>query len=529
MKSILFVAFLIVSLSPLIGQSIIKELLIEKQYLNFPVSMKQERQRVKFVSGKDTLTYSVIRIADSRPDYWVFKDVSLLKGKKLKIIFSKQVDGIEKVYQSDIFAGQDSLYHETYRPQFHFTSRRGWNNDPNGLVYLNGEYHLFYQHNPYETKWENMHWGHAVSKDLLHWIELNDALYPDTFGTMFSGSAIVDRNNTAGWGKDALIAFYTAAGKKMTQNVAYSTDNGRTFTKFRGNPILGPNRDPKVFWYEPSKLWVLALYDDNFIAIYNSKDLRNWEYKSKTKGFYECPELFELAVDENENNKKWVMYGGSGAYMIGRFNGQEFTPEFGKYFYSWGSLYAAQTYNNVPDGRRIQIGWGRIEQPGMPFNQMMLFPCELTLRTTPEGIRLFCEPVREIKNLNDKQFKWKDLSREEANEKLIPVGGDLLHVKMDIEIVNGLSFEVQFNGNFLLRYDGGFSRFNDIPYICNQPDSLRFNVEMLIDKTSVETYIGKGKLFISEGLKIKKSDEGLRIRGNVKIHSLEVSTMKPIW
>jgi sucrose-6-phosphate hydrolase SacC (GH32 family) len=271
------------------------------------------------------------------------------------------------------------------------------------------------------------------------------------------------------------------------------------------------------------------LYDDNYIAIYNSRDLKNWEYKSKTKGFFECPELFELAVDGNEKNKKWVMYGGSGTYMIGSFDGQKFTPEFGKYFYSWGSLYAAQTFNNLPDGRRVQIAWGQIEQPDMPFNQMMLFPCELTLRTTPEGIRMFCEPVKEIENLNDKQFKWKDLSGQEAGEKLKSVKGDLLHLKMDIEIVSWLSFEVQFKGNNLLSYDGGFNRFNDIPYTCDQPGSFRFNVEMLIDKTSVETYIGNGKLFISEGLKKKKSDEGVQIKGNVKIHSLEIKTLKPVW
>jgi len=529
MRSMIPTALCILCFSSINGQNILKEFLIEKQYLNFPVSIKQERQMVKFVSDKDTLSYSVIRIADSEPDYWVFKDVSSLKGRKLILIISKKINGIEKIYQSDTFAGQDSLYHEINRPQFHFTSRRGWNNDPNGLVYHNGEYHLFYQHNPYDTQWGNMHWGHAVSRDLLHWIELNDALYPDTLGTMFSGSAIIDRENTAGWGKDALVAFYTAAGKKMTQNIAYSTDNGRTFTKFKGNPILGPNRDPKVFWFEPAKIWVMALYDDNFIAIYNSRDLKNWEYKSKTKGFYECPELFELAVDGNENKKKWIMYGGSGSYMIGSFNGQEFTPEFGKYFYTWGSLYAAQTYNNVPDGRRIQIGWGRIEQPGMPFNQMMLFPCELTLRTTPEGIRLFCEPVREIRNLYFNEFKWKVISGQEANEKLKLLKGDLLRLKMDIEILSGLSFDVQFRGNNLLSYDGGLNRFNNIPYICDRPGSFRFNVEMLIDKTSAETYIGNGKLFISEGLKKKKSDEGLQIKGNVIIHSFVLNEMKPIW
>lgn len=511
------------------SQSITKEFRIEKQYLNIPVDMKQGRQKVHFILDQDTLTYSVIRIADGEPDYWVFKDVSAYKGKKLTLTFTEKVAGLEKMYQSDRFAGEDSLYKEANRPQFHFSSRRGWNNDPNGLVYYNGEYHLFYQHNPYEIYWENMHWGHAVSKDLVHWEELNDALYPDELGTMFSGTAVIDKNNTAEWGKNTMVAFYTAASKKMTQNVAYSTDNGRTFTKYEGNPILGPNRDPKVFWYEPAQTWVLVLYDDNFFAIYNSKDLKNWEYKSRVKGFYECPEFFELAVDGNENNKKWVMYGASGTYMIGTFNGETFTPEYGKYFYSWGSQYAAQTYNNTPDGRRIQIGWGRIEQPGMPFNQMMLFPCELTLRTTPEGIRMFCEPVNEINKLHKKTYSWKNMTGEDLNDKLKEINSDLLHVKMDVEIAKGLGLEILYRGNPVLYYDGNFNWFNGAPYSSNNPGNFRFSIEMLIDKTSVEGYIDNGKLFISEGLKSKKSDDILQLKGELKIHSMEIFEMKSVW
>lgn len=511
------------------GQKIVREFRIDSQYLNIPVKMSQARQMVHFVEGSDTLTYSVVRLADAEPDYWVFKDVSAYQGKTLKLVFSQQVKGIDMMYLSDRFAGQDSLYREVNRPQFHFTSRRGWNNDPNGMVYHDGEYHLYYQHNPYEIHWENMHWGHAVSKDLLHWEELNNALYPDTLGTMYSGSAIIDHNNDAGWGKNTMIAYYTAAGKKMTQNMAYSTDKGRTFTKYEGNPILGPDRDPKVFWYEPAKIWVMVLYDDNFLAIYNSKDLKNWEYKSKTTGFFECPELFELPVDGNHNNKKWVMYGASGTYMIGSFDGAEFKPEAGKYFYSWGSQYAAQTFNDTPDGRRIQIGWGRIEQKGMPFNQMMLFPSELTLRTTPEGVRLFCEPVREVKNLHAATHRWNNLTGNEVNEKLKEINTDLLHVKLDIEIVGWWTFDVLYRGNSLLHFDGNYNRFNGVPYICDDPGNLRFYVEMLIDKTSVETFLGHGKLFISDGLKTPRSAEGLQLKGNTLVHSMEVHEMESIW
>jgi len=502
---------------------------VTKKYLNLPVSRSVDRAEMVFEINGNREKKFVIRLAPGKPDYWVFYDISRFSGKTLKIVYKGNPSGLKNIYQDDKIAGQDSLYREINRPQVHFSSRRGWNNDPNGLVWYNGEYHLFYQHNPFEKYWENMHWGHAVSKDLVHWEELGIALEPDTLGTMFSGSAVIDKDNTSGWGKDALVVFYTAAGKQMTQNVAYSTDNGRTFTKYKGNPVLGPDRDPKVFWYEPKKTWVMVLYNDNYNIIYNSKDLKKWVEKSIVPGFYECPEFFELAVDGNPNNKKWVMYGASGTYMTGSFDGELFTPEHGKYFYSWGSQYAAQTYNNIQDGRRIQIGWGRIEHKGMAFNQMMLFPCELTLRTTPEGIRLFCEPVKEIENLHQKSFSWSNLTTEEANEKLKEVKGDLFHVKMDAEIVHGHGLEVFFHGNPLVSFDGNYNKFNGAPYICDKPGIFRFTIEIILDRTSVEAYIGKGKLFISEALMDKKTDDGLAFKGNLKINSLEVNELKSIW
>ena len=383
MKSIITLPFLFLLTISVFAQTLTKEFKIEKKYINIPISIKEERQKVIFSGDPSFETYSSIKIANDEADYWVFKDVSAHKGKSLKINFSKYVKGIDEIFQSDIIVGQDSLYKESKRPQVHFSTRRGWINDPNGLIYYKGEYHMFYQHNPYEWEWENMHWGHAVSKDLVHWKELPDALFPDSLGTMFSGSAVIDKNNSSGWGKDALVVFYTAAGKKMTQNVAFSLDSGKTFKKYQNNPITGPDRDPKVFWHVPSKNWVMVVYNVNYNEIYNSVDLKNWTYKSRVDGFYECPDLIELAVDGNENNKKWVMYGASGTYMIGKFDGKKFTPEYGKYMHTSGALYAAQTFSNIQDERTLQVAWGRIPHPGMPFNNLMLFPTELSLRNTP--------------------------------------------------------------------------------------------------------------------------------------------------
>lgn len=233
---------------------------ITKQYLNFPISHKENRGRMTFeVNGKPDLSV-VIRLAPDEAEYWVFKDVSAFKGKTIKITYDGNEKGLSKIYQSDEIEGQAELYKEKNRPQFHFTTRRGWINDPNGLIYYEGEYHLFYQHNPFERDWENMHWGHAVSKDLIHWTELPDALYPDHLGTMFSGSAVIDYDNTAGFNKGktpAMVAAFTAASSdRQVQGIAYSLDKGRTFTKYDKNPVINSKekwnsqdtRDPKVFW-----------------------------------------------------------------------------------------------------------------------------------------------------------------------------------------------------------------------------------------------------------------------------------------
>ncbi len=502
---------------------------IEKRYINIPVEAKSIRQRVVFDLGNGDSTAAVIRVATSKPDYWVWRDVSALKGRTITIRFSDQVDGISRIHQDDRFPGQDSLYRESLRPQVHFSSQRGWNNDPNGLVWHDGEYHLYYQHNPYEREWENMHWGHAVSKDLIHWEELPAALFPDTLGTMFSGSAVIDHQNTAGFGKDALVAIYTAAGKRMTQNIAYSLDRGRTFTKYSGNPLLGPDRDPKVFWYGPGKHWVMALYNENYVAIYNSTDLKKWTYKSQVKGFYECPELFELPVDGNPAQRKWVMYAASGTYMIGCFDGAVFTPEKGKYHYHTGVMYAAQTYNNTPDGRRIQVGWGRVKAPGMPFNQLMLFPQALTLKTTSEGVRLFCNPIPEISTLHRGHHDLSGLTVAAANERLKSIKSDLIHAVMDIEIDKGLGLELFYKGNPILYYDGIFTKFNGVPYDSEKPAAFRFQIEMILDRTTVEGYVDGGKLFVAEALRPAKSTSGLELRGDLKIHRLDLYELGSIW
>ena len=518
---------------------------ITKQYLNLPVSHRVDRAKMTFSKGKQLDRSFVIRLAPDEPDYWVFCDLSDYKGKTLTISYEGNEKGLANIYQADEIDGQNNLYKEKNRPQFHFTTKRGWINDPNGLIYYEGEYHLFYQLNPYERDWENMHWGHAVSSDLIHWKELPIALYPDEHGTMFSGSAIIDYNNDAGFNKKdipAMIAFYTASAEKQVQCFAYSHDKGRTWTKYENNPIIDSKeiwnsvdtRDPVVFWYEPGKHWVLVLNERDGHSIYNSTNLKDWTYKSHTTGFWECPGLFELPIDGDINNTKWVMYGASGTYMLGNFNGKEFTPESGKYYYTKGALYAAQTFSNIPksDGRRIQIAWGRIGHPEMPFNGQMLIPTELTLRSTNDGPRLYSEPIKEVQQLLSPLKQWTSLSSDEANKNMEEFyNADLLHLKTTIHLSHATSAGLNLFGQNIIDYDLNSNLVNGVFYSPNDPTSMEISAEIYIDKTSIEVFIDNGAYSYSMERKPHSDNrEGFHFWGNnITIKNLAISSIKSIW
>ena len=515
----------------------------KEQYLNIPISHRQGRERMTLkVDGKEERSFN-IRIADGEPDYWIFCDIAEFRGKQLTLSYPRQSEGLKKIYQAAEIAGQDSLYRERYRPQVHYTQKRGWNNDPNGLIYYEGEYHLFYQHNPYEREWENMTWGHAVSRDLVHWQELTPALHPDQLGTMFSGSAVIDYENTSGFGtknNPAMVAFYTADGKRQTQCVAYSLDKGRTWTKYEGNPVIDSGekwetrdtRDPKVFWYAPKGHWVMVLNERDGHSIYNSNDLKTWQFKSHTTGFWECPELFEVAVDGNPENKKWVMYGASGTYMIGEFDGERFTPEAGKFCYVRGNIYAAQCYNNIPaeDGRTIQVGWGQINHPHLPVNGMMTFPTELTLRTTRNGLRLYSYPVRELSKLQHLQGSWTNLKADEATAKLRQFSNErALWVKATIRLSHSTSAGLGLNGQNIVDYDLNRNTINGNFYSPEDIGSMELSFDILLDSTSAEVYIDGGAFsYVME--RRAHNGSGFNFWGtNIMVKNLEVYTLESIW
>ncbi len=503
-----------------------KTFLVEHRYLNLPVKHGAEKHTARFVvDGAEVYRFD-IELAEGEPDFWVYADLAPFQGTRLTVVVDDVTEGgLTMFTQSDTPPGMDDLYREKYRPQFHFTSRRGWLNDPNGLVFYDGVCHLFYQHNPYGWGWGNMHWGHAISCDLVHWEELGDALYPDHLGVMFSGSAVVDWQNTTGFqeGNDPpLVLIYTAAGEPFTQCLAYSTDGGATWVKYAGNPVLGHvaghNRDPKVIWHAPSLQWVMALYlVDNDYALFGSPDLKTWRKLCDVHigDAIECPDFFELPVDNNPANTRWVFWGANGNYVLGRFDGETFTPETEVLHYNWGGdSYAAQTWSDTPDGRRIQIAWLRVNLPGMPFNQMMTFPCELTLRTTPEGIRLCSWPVQEIESLYDWGVHWTDEQLElEPGEDLMANAlftiGDRFDIYAEIDPGAATMFTFVLRG-IRVTYDVAQQTLTCAERAVLVPlvdGTLRLRI--LLDRTSLEIFGADGLVALPLGIIPSDEDQTL--------------------
>ena len=522
-----------------------KEIVVSGKYLNFPVKTGAAKQRVRILVEGQVVREFEIELAVREVDFWAFLDVTALGGKTATIQvdnLSRYSHGLDLVGQSDGPRGTENLYNEKYRPQCHFTSRRGWNNDSNGLVFYKGEWHLYYQHNPYGVQWGNMHWGHAVSEDLVHWRELPVALYPRQFGDWcFSGSAVVDVNDTAGFRKgpeDTIVAAYTSTGRG--ECIAYSNDRGRTFAEFEGNPVIRhQGRDPKVIWYGPGRHWVMAVYHETegkkAVAFYTSGDLKKWEYTSRIDGFYECPEIFELAVDGDAADRKWVLHAGDGDYMIGTFDGRAFTPESGKHRYSYGNcFYASQTFNGVPaaDGRRIQIAWGRVEMPGMPFNQMMLFPVELGLRTTGEGVRMVARPVREIERLYAGGRQWKELNLPMGRNPVPGGEGELLRICAVLRPAGATRVGFVIRG-VEVAYDANEQRLTclDKAAPLTMTDGA-VRLELLVDRTSIEIFGSDGQVYMPMGVIPPDDHESLQIFAEaapLRVDSLEVHTLHSAW
>jgi sucrose-6-phosphate hydrolase SacC (GH32 family) len=530
------------------------------RYLHLPVKDGAPKRTVTvLVNGRAERTFD-IELAEDRPDWWTYLDISAWQDLPLVVEADRVPEdshALASLKQSSAVPDEDQLYRESLRPQLHFSARRGWLNDPNGLVFHDGEYHLFFQHNPYGWNWGNMHWGHAVSSDLVHWEEQGEALYPDALGPMFSGSGVVDWENTSGLGKRGappLLLFYTAAGNPTVQCLASSTDGGGSFLKYEGNPIVAQitpgNRDPKVFWHAPSRRWVMALYVEQkgegppgappaprqTIQLLTSADARHWTAEGVMDGFFECPDLFALPVDGDPAKMVWVLTAASSEYVLGAFDGKRFAPMTSKLTGHRGrGFYAAQTYSDIPagDGRRLQIGWLRAPSPGMPFNQCMSLPLQLSLRTTADGPRLAWEPVKELEALRTRSYRAGPvILRPGQDSPLDPVRGEFLELRAEFEPSPSARVRFDFRG-VPVAYDAEHHEIEVNGRRAAAPlRDGKMRIALFIDRTALEVFASDGLTYVPMPVLPDPGRLTVSVRcedGDAHFRTLEVHTLSSIW
>nr|WP_239058208.1 GH32 C-terminal domain-containing protein [Bacteroides sp. 214] len=551
-------------------QSIVR---IEKaqKYLLLPIEEASGESQLFVIVDNGVVQTLHVRLAVNNIDYFVPIDLSVFTSKHISFKIQHIVDSAicwNEIKLSDTF---DTANREPFRPTYHFSPPYGWMNDPNGMVYKDGEYHLFYQYNPYGSMWGNMHWGHAVSKDLVSWEHLLVAIAPDSLGTIFSGSAVVDKDNTAGFGAGAIIAIYTSAGERQTQSMAYSLDNGRNFTKYDCNPIIIADipdfRDPKVFWHTETNRWILILAAGQEMQLYSSSNLKEWTYESNFGvgegahgGVWECPDLIELPV-EGSNQKKWVLicnlnpggpFGGSATqYFVGSFNGKSFineSPQITKWM-DWGKdHYATVTWSNAPDNRSIAIAWMSNWQyannvPTQQFRSANSLPRDLTLYTFNGETYLRNVPSAELETLRGKAENKRSfiVDRLYNIDKLMDSNTGSYEIEINItnnnaevigfRLFNSLGEEVDCYYNLLEKKfymdrntSGTISFSEDFPAITEAPvtSGKEMKLRLFVDKSSIEAFGDNGR-FVMTNL-VFPSESYNRISFYGKGGTYEVST-----
>ncbi len=521
---------------------------IERAWLLLPVSESAPDCRVSLsdASGHEVrLPFTTALSAE--PQSWAPLPVGAWVGQTLELTAETTRDGQTlpelsalKWFQHDTPYALQQLYREPLRPLIHFSAPYGWLNDPNGLTFFNGEYHLFYQHNPFGTRWGNMHWGHATSTDLFSWTDWGDVLEPDRLGPVFSGSAFVDETNEYGLGelpaRPTLILVFTAAGKPFTQCLAWSQD-GRTFKRYEKNPVilnLAPeNRDPKLFLQDLNGTAHLALYtrredEPHAITFLSSTDLRSWDITGEVQGddkafLYECPDCFQLKTPAGKSY--WVLLAGNGEYAIGQFDGKTFHPQYTHLRTCRNDvLYAAQTFNHLPRNRRLLIGWLRVPAPGMPFSQCMSIPINLSLVETCQGPRLAYYPATEITRLvkTDKyqQFPPQAIGRvfqEGETVATLPSYEPPTLFALSLEISPKSVCEIQFGGVSLLIDSSKHTlTANGKAYPWHIENSV-VEFTLVIDRTVMEIFADSGLDYLAIPASINPGTPSITVHaGSIK-------------
>lgn len=557
-----------------------RRLRIDQSFLLFPINNESLSRRVRVVKNGRVLR-SFTASLGLPAQWWAHLDVSAWSGQTLTLSLepddspptwlgtvlgrgaseSNAGELVAAIRTSAEIWSPETLYKEPLRPAFHFTSKRGWINDPNGLMYYAGKYHLFFQHNPYGVRLGNMHWGHAVSTDLVHWKELPIALYPrgeEDFP--FSGSGVVDHENTSGWGnsgRPAMVIAFTSAGRG--ECIAYSQDEGATWKEFESNPVIKHNgRDPRLLWHPQTRQWVMAVYSERpgadaatprrGIAFHTSADLKSWRERSWIEGYYECPDLFALPVDGDANRTKWVLSCAPGYYCIGEFDGSRFIPEGprlpgpaggdsnaqGMLAPPFPLLYAAQSFSHHPEGHRVQMAWSRVEAAGAPFTQLMSFPTTLSLRTTSDGVRLCREPVEAIRSLRTHTY---DLSATAltASALLTELKGDAWDIEAVIRVGTVSPLLMSIGGDEYVYHPASQMLSGPKGGMLIPLSDGRLQLRILVDRTTVEVFGDRGQAY---GMFIRDNPGGnasLALRTwkllsePMQTEKLTVHSLRSIW
>jgi fructan beta-fructosidase len=525
-----------------------ESLFMTNNLLNLPAKNGAVMRRVTVTVGGSPVRDFNIELADGVPDWWAFVDMSEFQGQTATIsvnALSPGSTGLSSIVQTNGIVGATNLYTEILRPQTHFSTKRGWLNDANGMVYDHGQYHLYYQHDPLNwdgsgQKW----WGHTVSSDMLNWVEVQEAIYSHSYGDdVYSGSAVVDANNTGGFKtgtNDVIVAAYFSTARG--ECIDYSNDGGLTFTDYVNNPVVVHSvvgRDPHMFWYAPSNYWVMAVYDGgggNGVEFYTTPDFRSWTFQSKIyNGFYECPDMFQLPVDGNTNNMMWELNDGSSGYQLGQFDGATFTPSTSELPGNLGSgFYASQTFTSMApgDNRKVRIGWAQISTPGMPFNQLMYFPTVLTLQTTANGVQLCSTPIAEITNNAVNVYAWTNLVLTPGYNPLSGIRGTLFDVKAQFAAGSAQTVTFAFQG-LTVTYNVSNQQIS-----CNgdtqslPPINGSVQLEIIMDGDTIEIFGNNGQLYMPLPADNSSGNSLVSLActgGNATFGSLTVNKLKSIW
>lgn len=526
--------------------------------LLLPVQESAEMSNIKVVAGNKQMKSLNVRLAMNKVDYYVPLYLDEFNEEKtlaldIHVNGNYRNDGgistftcWKNIKNAESF---DTKNREQYRPLYHHTPAYGWMNDPNGMFFKDGVWHLYFQHNPYGSQWENMTWGHSTSTDLIHWTFQGDPVQPDAWGSIFSGSSVVDKNNTAGFGENAIVALYTSAGENQTQSMAYSTDNGKTFTKYDGNPIITSNvpdfRDPHMFWNEDIKKWNMILAAGQQMNIYSSDNLKDWKFESSFGaeygshgGVWECPDLMKMKV-RGTDKEKWMLVcninpggpsGGSATqYFVGDFDGHKFTceskPEVTKWMDYGKDHYATVTFDNAPNGRHVALAWMSNWQyanqvPTLQYRSANSIPRDLGLFEYKGNTYCSVTPSEEITAARSKKPS-KSLS--EACEMVVNLKGDatitLSNSKGEKVVMTYNAKDETFSMDRTLSGKTDFS--SDFAAITTAPVYGKMNkLRIFIDKSSIEVFDNDGKMAMTNLVFPTKPYDKVTIKGKTKKYAV---------